>query len=146
MSVVTWSTPRTRSSNLAGTTFNSLANGSAGTAITYDNSTNRDLYAIVTVKLGSLDPTTGGSITLRVYSGDGTDTPDIATGANVGGGEFDSYSAALTDNASAKTVIFKMVRLYPFSNIIFQIVNNAGVSTAASGNEFYMRTFNEDVS
>jgi len=139
MAVAKWAAPSTRSSNLAGTTFNSLANGSAGTAITYDNSTNRDLYGIVTVKLGSLTPTAGGSITLRVYSGDGTDTPDL------NGGSFDSYTAALTTGASAKVVSFPLVRLYPFS-LRLQVVNNAGVSTAASGNELYVRAFNEDVS
>ncbi len=138
MAVAKWATPATRSSNLAGTTFNSLANGSAGTAITYDNSSNRDLYSIVTVKLGSLTPTAGGSITLRAYSGDGTDTPDL------NGGSFDSYTAALASGAGAKVVTFPMVRLYPFS-LLFQIVNNAGVSTAASGNELYVRPFNEDV-
>jgi hypothetical protein len=138
MAVAKWATPGTRSSNLAGTTFNSLANGSAGTAITYDNSSNLNLYAIVTVKLGSLTPTTGGSITLRVYSGDGTDTPDL------NGGSFDSYTAALTTGASAKVVSIPMVRLYPFS-MRLQVVNNAGVSTAASGNELYVRPFNEEV-
>jgi hypothetical protein len=138
MAVAKWAEPSTRSSNLAGTTFNSLANGSAGTAITYDNSTNRDLYAIVTVKLGSLTPTAGGSITLRVYSGDGTDTPDL------NGGSFDSYTALLATGASAKVVTFPMVRLYPFSGRL-QVVNNAGVSTAASGNELYVRPYNEDV-
>jgi hypothetical protein len=139
MAVAKWAAPSARSSNLAGTTFNSLGNGSAGTAITYDNSTNRDLYGIVTVKLGSLTPTAGGSITLRVYSGDGTDTPDL------NGGSFDTYVASLTTGASAKVVTFPMVRLYPFS-LRLQVVNNAGVSTAASGNELYVRPFNEDVS
>jgi hypothetical protein len=139
MAVAKWATPGTRSSNLAGTTFNSLANGSAGTAITYDNSTARDLYAAVTVKLGSLTPTTGGEITLRVYSGDGTDTPDL------NGGSFDTYRAALTTTAGAKVVTFPMVRLYPFSGTL-QVVNNAGVSTAASGNELFVRPYNEDVS
>ena len=105
MAVAKWATPGARSSNLAGTTFNSLANGSAGAAITYDNSTNRDLYAIVTVKLGSLTPTTGGSITLRIYAGDGTDMPDL------NGGPFDSYVAPLTTTAGAKAAIIPMVRL-----------------------------------
>lgn len=138
MAVAKWATPGTRSSNLAGTTFNSLANGSAGSAITYDNSTALDLYAIVTVKLGSITPTAGGSVTLRIYSGDGTDTPDL------NGGAFDAYVAALTTGASAKVVTFPMVRLYP-SSLRLQVVNNAGVSTAASGNELYVRTYNEDV-
>jgi hypothetical protein len=139
MSVAKWGAPGTRSANLAGTSINSLANGSAGSAISYDNSTARDLYAAVTVKLGSLTPATGGSITLRVYAGDGTDTPDL------NGGAFDSYVAALTTTAGAKVAIIPMVRLYPFP-VTLQIVNNAGVSTAASGNELYIRTFNEDVS
>jgi hypothetical protein len=38
-----------------------------------------------------------------------------------------------------------MVRLYPFP-VTLQVVNNAGVSTAASGNELYVRAYNEDVS
>jgi hypothetical protein len=139
MAVAKYAMPGTRSGNLAGTTFNSLANGSAGSAIFYDNSSNRDLYATVTVKMGSLTPTTGGSITLRVYSGDGTDTPEL------NGGAFDSYVAALTTTTGAKVVTFPMVRLYPFP-CTFQIVNNAGVSTPSSGNELYVRTFNEDVS
>ena len=139
MAVAKWATPGTRSSNLAGTTFNSLANGSAGSAISYDNSSARDLYAIVTVKLGSLAVLAGGSITLRVYSGDGTDTSDI------NGGSFDSYTAALTASTGAQVATFPMVRLYPFPCVL-QVVNNTGVSTAASGNELYVRTFNEEVS
>jgi hypothetical protein len=138
MAVAKWSTPSTRSSNLAGTTFNTLANGSAGSAISYDNSSARDLYAAVTVRLGSLTPAAGGSITLRVYAGDGTDTPDL------NGGPFDSYAAPLTTITGAKVAIIPMVRLYPFP-VTLQIVNNAGVSTPPSGNELYVRPYNEDV-
>jgi hypothetical protein len=139
MAVAKWATPGSRSSNLASNTFNSLANGTAGSAISYDNSTARDLYAAVTVKLGSLTPATGGSITLRVYAGDGTDTPDL------NGGPFDSYVAPLTTTTTgAKVAIIPMVRLYPFP-VSLQVVNNAGVSTAASGNELYVRPYNEEV-
>jgi hypothetical protein len=139
MAIAKWATPSTRSSNLAGTTLNSLANGSATTLITYDNSTTRDLYAVVTLKLGSITPGTGGSVSLRVYATDGTDTPD----AN--GGAFDTYTAALATGASAKVVTFPLVRLYPFSCRL-QVVNNAGVTLAASGNELYCTDYNEDVS
>jgi hypothetical protein len=139
MAIAKWSAPGTRSSNLAGTALNSLANLSASALIAYNNSSNLDLYGIVTVKLGSITPGTGGSISLRIYAGDGTDLPD----AN--GGAFDSYTAALASGAGAKVVTFPMVRLYPFPCRL-QIVNNAGVSTAASGNELYVRTYNEDVS
>ena len=139
MAVAKWASPGSRSANLAGTALNGRANGSESAFIAYDNSAARDLYAAITVKLGSLTPTTGGSITLRVYSGDGTDTPDQ------GAGSFDTYTAALTVGASAKTVVFPMVRLYPFP-CQMTLVNNAGVSTAASGNELYVRAYNEAVS
>ena len=138
MAIARWGTPSARSSNLAGTTFNSKANGTAGDAINFDNSGNKDFNGLVTVKLGSLTPLTGGSVTLRVYSGDGTDMPDL------NGGSFDSYTEGLTTTTGAKVVTFKMIRVYPFP-LIFQIVNNAGVSTAASGNEFYIRTYNEEI-
>ena len=138
MAVAKWSAPGTRSANLAGTALNSLATGSASSLIAYDNGTARDLYAAVTVKLGSITPGTGGSVTLRVYAGDGTDLPD----AN--GGAFDAYVAALASGAGAKVVTFPMVRLYPFP-MRLQFVNGAGVTTAASGNELYLTPFNEDV-
>jgi hypothetical protein len=138
MAVAKWAAPGARSSNLAGTALNSLANNSASAALAYNNSAARDLYAAVTVKLGSITPTTGGSVTLRVYAGDGTDAP------NLNGGAFDSYTAALTTGASAKVVTFPMVRLYPFPCTL-QVVNNAGVSTAAAGNEVYVTPYNEEV-
>ena len=138
MSIAKWATPSARSGNLAGSALNSLANGSESAFIAYDNSTARDLQAAVTVRLGSLNAGTGGSVTLRVYAGDGTDTPDR------GAGSFDTYTEGLTTGTSAKVVVFRMVRLYPFP-CQFTVVNNAGNSTPASGNELYVRPFNEDV-
>ncbi len=138
MSVAKWATPSARSGNLAGTALNSLANGSASALIAYDNSSNLDLQAAVTVQLGSITPGTGGSITLRVFAGDGTVLPD----AN--GGAVDVHTTALASGAGAKVVVFPFVRFYPFP-LRFQIVNNAGVSTAASGNELYVRPYNEDI-
>jgi hypothetical protein len=136
MAVAKWSTPSTRSSNLAGTTLNSLANGSESSRVTYDNSTNRDLYGFVTIKLGSITPATGGSITLRITASDGTDLGDA-----VGG---DLYTMPLTTGASAKIVNVPLVRLYPFS-LRFSVINNSGVTLNASGNEIYVTPYNEDV-
>lgn len=136
MTIAKWSAYGTRSSNLSGTTLNSLVNGSESTTVTYDNSTNRDLYASITLKLGSITPATGGSITLRVTINDGTDTSD-----RIGG---DLYTIPLTSGASSKVNIIPMVRLYPAS-LRFSIINNAGVTLNASGNELYVRPFNEDI-
>jgi len=136
MATAKWATPSTRSSNILSTVLNSLANGSETATVTYDNSTNRDLYAVITIKLGSITPSTGGSITLRVTLSDGTDTAD-----KIGG---DLYTVPLTSGASAKVAVLNMVRLYPYS-LRFSIINNSGVTTAASGNELYVRPWYEDV-
>lgn len=121
-------------------TINSLANGSTSTRMGYDNSTSRDFYARVTVELGSITPSAGGSITLR-YLGrrpTGSADEDSTTG-------LESYTMPLSSGASAKRVIFQMVRLYPYDGG-FVITNNAGVALAASGNNVYVQPFNEDVS
>ena len=136
MAIAKWSTPSARSSNFAGTTLNSLANAAESNVVTYDNSTNLNLYGVVTLKLGSITPTAGGSVTIRATLSDGTDTSD-----RIGG---DLYVVPLTSGASAKVAMVNMVRLYPFS-MRFSVVNNAGVSLAASGNELYVRPFNEDI-
>lgn len=136
MAIAKWATPSTRSSNFAGTTLNSLANAGESAVVTYDNSTSRDLYGVVTLKLGSITPSTGGSITIRVTLNDGTDTAD-----KIGG---DLYVVPLTSGASAKIAVVNMVRLYPFS-MRFSVINNSGVTLAASGNELYVRPWNEDI-
>jgi hypothetical protein len=140
MATAKYATPSAQGSNIASTTLDSLANGSTSTLVTHDNSSNLDLYASVLVNLGSLTPTTGGSITLRVFSLQSSDTPD-STGS-VGGG--DAYTAPLTTTTSAKVVVFPMVRLYPES-LRLCITNNAGVSLAASSNSIKVRPFNESV-
>ena len=136
MAVAKWAAPSARSSNLAGTTLNSLASAGESAVVTSDTSTNRDLYGTVTIKLGSINPAAGGSITLRVTLNDGTDTAD-----RIGG---DLYVVPLTSGASAKVAVINMVRLYPYS-MRMSVVNNAGVAFAASGNELYVRPWNEDI-
>ena len=134
MAVAKWATPSTRSSNILSTVANSLANGSESSVVTYDNSTNRDLYALLTLKLGSITPSTGGSVSLRVTINDGTDTSD-----RVGG---DIYVLPLTSGASAKVNVVRAT-LPPFS-LRLSLVNNAGVTLASSGNELYVRPWNEE--
>ncbi len=140
MATAKWNTPSSVGSNIASTTLDSLANGSTSAFVTHDNSSNLDLYASVRVDLGSLTPTTGGSITLRVFSAQSATAPD-ATGS-VGGGE--AYTVPLTTTASAKVAVIPMIRLYPESMRLC-ITNNAGVALAASSNQILVRPFNENV-
>src|SRR5215217_5507248 len=141
MATAKWATPSAQGSNIASTTLDSLANGSTSAFVTHDNSANLDLYASVLINLGSLTPTTGGSITLRVFSAQSADVPD-ATGS-VGGG--DTYTAPLTTSAGAKVAVIPMIRLYPES-LRLCVTNNAGVSLAASSNSIKVRPFNEAIS
>lgn len=136
MSTVGWTSPSTRSSNFAGTAFDLLANGSESATVIYDNSSNKYLYAAATLKLGNITPSAGGSVSLRVTLSDGIDLSD-----KVGG---DLYVIPLTSGASAKVNITPLLRLYPFS-LRFSLINNSGVSLAASGNEIYLTPFNEDI-
>jgi hypothetical protein len=137
MAVAKWATPSARSSNFASTVLNSLASAGESAVVTYDNSTNRDLYGLVTLKLGSITPVTGGSITVRVTVNDGTDTAD-----QIGG---QLFVVPLKPGTGPKVAVVDMIRLYPYS-LRFSIINNSGVAFAASGNELYVRPWNEDVS
>jgi hypothetical protein len=127
-------------SNIASTTLDSIANGSTSAFVTHDNSADLNLYASVTIKLGSLNPTTGASITLRVFVSDGTNTSDNT--GSVGGGE--TYTVPVTTGSGAKVVIIPMVRLYPVSMRLC-VTNNTNVSFAASGNEILLKPFNESI-
>lgn len=136
MPIAKWAAPGTRSSNLAGTALNSLANGSESTAVTYDNSTDRIPQAMFVLKIPSITPSAGGSLTLRVTVNDGTDTMD-----RIGG---DTYNIPLTSGASAKTPGLNMIRLYPVS-MRLSVINNSGVALPASGIEMYVRPYGEEI-
>jgi hypothetical protein len=140
VSTAKWATPSSVGSNIASTSLDSLANGSTSSFITHDNSTNLDLYASVRITLGSLTPTTGGTVTLRAFATQSGNAPDNT--GSVGGG--DTYTAPVTTSTGAKEVNIPMVRLYPESMRLC-VTNNVGVSLAASGNALYVRPYNESI-
>jgi hypothetical protein len=134
MPAIQYTTPRARSSNILSTVANSLANGSESSTVTYDNSTNKDPYSILTLKLGSITPSTGGSVSIRITINDGTDTSDKIGGRIV--------QFPLTSGTSAKCDI-QEANLPPFS-LRLSVINNSGVTLAASGNELYVRSWSEE--
>jgi hypothetical protein len=140
MASATWGTPATESSNLAGTALNGLTNtSSANTGTDYDNSSNRALYAILRVELGSVTvPAGGGSITVRI-------NPLI--GGNAGGNlasNGDAYTYSFPAGTGALRAILP-VRLFPFVCRL-TVTNNLGVTLAGSGNEVYVTRYGEDIS
>ena len=137
MAVAKWSTPAaSRGSNILGTIANSLANNSeSSSTITYDNTTALHFNHLVTLELASFTPSTGGSVSLRFVPRDGTDTPDQVGGRVV--------NVPLRSGTNAKVNTFEIV-LAPF---VYQvsIINNAGATLPASGNELYIgRQWNEE--
>lgn len=138
MATAKWAAPGSRSSDLSGSVLNvaSFTTGTESGTMTYDNSTAKDLYGTVTVKLASITSSVGGSITLRVQYVE-TDTPDGKFGG-------DLYTSLVKDGTGAKVIMFNMVRLYPYS-MRFSVINNTGTTIASTGNNFYVRPWNEDV-
>lgn len=128
-----WTTPATESSSLVTTELDSLADGSESSSFTIDNSSTKALYTKIRLALGSLTPTTGGSVTLRLYG----------PNADVGSTPIATYTSALTTTTSAKVVEW-VIQLPPFA-IEATIQNNAGVSFNAAANDIYSQTFGEEV-
>lgn len=141
MATAKWTTPGSASSNFAGSSFNSVANGNTSAFVTYDNSSNLDLYGAVVILLGSITATTGASITLRIHAVVNGSTPDDT--GSVGGG--DTYTVPVTATTGAKVIVIPMVRLPPFS-LRFQITNNTGATLNTTGNSLVVVPYNEGVS
>jgi hypothetical protein len=116
--------------------------------MSYDNSTNLNIYGAITLELGSFSPTVNATVLLRVFAGDGTALPDISSGTSgsgYAGGLFDSYWSSVTFGTGVKKIIFPQVKLYPFP-CRFQIQNNTGTNFASSGNALYVTPYGESVS
>jgi hypothetical protein len=141
MATAKWSTLSART-NVTLSSVNGLANGSTSGLMTYDNSTLGDMYALVEVALGSITPTTGGSLTLRVYptANAGAVVPDDV-GA-IGGGE--SYTLPVTTSATAKVLIFRIGLLAKVSHRL-QITNNMGVAISGASNTINVTGYNEEI-
>lgn len=139
MATAKWGTLGSLNSNFIGTTIDSLADGATSAFVTYDNSANLDLYALLLLELASITSGTGANITLRQFPTVGGVIPDNT--GSVGGG----YEAneMLTVGASAKVTLFK-VRLYPCS-VRFCITNGAKVALASSGNSLRLAAYNESM-
>lgn len=141
MATIQWEAPSSQGSNIAGATLDSLGNGSTSAFVTYDNSSNRDLYGNIYIALGSFTGVAGGSVSLRIFStaDGGSDVPDNT--GSVGGGNV--YTQPVLVGASAKSLVFEMVRLYPFS-LRLCLTNNGGNTLAASGNTLQVQPYNEE--
>ncbi len=141
MATAKWGAAATES-NIAGTALNSLANGGLSAILAdIDNATNKNLNVRFWVKLGSLTPAAGGSITVRLVCKRGSTYIDRT--ATIFTGE--QQVIPLTTSASAKEVSSCAMRLPGPFVVGVEIVNNSGVTFNASGNEVYYQVWDEEV-
>jgi hypothetical protein len=125
------------------TELNSLANGAfSAVGPAFDNTTNKDEYAVADFNLASLLPTTGGFLQLFfVVSIDGTTYEDPPSSTNPGA-HMPICLVSLNVSTSTKRVSSKRFEIPPFKGK-FVLKNAAGVALAASGNTVSISTFNE---
>jgi hypothetical protein len=140
--IAVWGDPSTESSNIAGTALNSLATGSLSAILAdVDNSVNKHFNIAFWIKLGSITPSSGGSITIRLICKRGSTYTD--RNATIFTGEF--QTVGLTTTTSAKEISTCTMRIPGPGIYGIEIVNNSGVTLASSGNEVYYRTWPEEI-
>lgn len=132
------------------TELNSMANGNGAwgnggglTSQVWDNTSLRFPEADFVLALGSLTPSAGGYMLLGIqWAPDGTTFPDPQYASGQASGNTPSvgtptYTQGLVGGAAAKTLVFPSVKLRP-AKAKFLLVNNAGVTLAASANGLTM--------
>lgn len=135
MATALWSAFATESSNIAGTALDSKATGTTTFIADIDNTTARALYITFWLTLGSITPGTGGNVRLELRRKRSSTYADNAS---------DGQTQLLSSGASAKNVVFDLRLPGPGVYGLYW-VNNAGVTSASSGNSLVHQTFGEDI-
>ena len=132
------------------TEVNSLASGNAVLSATQiDNTTNLDLFADVSVSLGSVTPTGSPFIGLYLYplNEDGTSYGDGRFGSSAAGPPPSAYFVGVIPCVATAGVITGTLRgvVLPPSKFKFVLYNGTGVSLASSSNTIDYKTYNYSV-
>ena len=141
MAIATWSDPSIESANIAGTALNSLANGSLSAILAdVSNGTEKAFNLRFWVVLGSLTPTAGANIIVRLVPKRGSTYMDRTAIIFTG----EQQAIAVTTSTGVKNLSGVLRLESPFTHGI-EVVNNTGTTTASSGNEFYYSLYNEEI-
>ena len=134
MAVAKWSPLSTESSNL-GTTVNNKSTGSTTLVADIDNTSGANLYLEIWIDLAAITLTGGPSLTLSLRRKRESTYADNA---------IETFTGAVPTGSVARSV--HAVMRIPNAGIYgLYWTNNLGTTTAASGNNLYYRTWNEDV-
>lgn len=111
----------------------------SGIGTPYDNGANLNQYGWLELILGSLTPGAANFITAYMYVYTGGTTEDVK--------QLPHQEVAvwtLDTGASVKRVVFGPIVLPPFE-LAFEVVNNLGVTLAASGNSLKLYVANDEL-
>jgi hypothetical protein len=134
MATATWSALSADSSNL-GSTLNSKAHGTTTLIADIANATPKDIYLEVWLDFASLNPTGGPSITLSLRRKRGSDYAENSV---------ETFTTAVSTGAAVKR-LHVVMRIPNAENYGLYWTNNLNVTTAASGNSLFYRTWNEEI-
>lgn len=134
MATATWSALSADSSNL-GSTLNSKAHGTVTLIADIANATPKDIYLEVWLELSSLNPTGAPSITLSLRRKRGSTYAENAV---------EVFTVAVSTGASAKP-LHAVMRIPNAADYGLYWTNNLNVTTAASGNTLFYRTWDEEI-
>jgi hypothetical protein len=131
----------TELSNIAGAAMNNLSPGGFVALGDIDNTTSRKLYCVFRIRLGSINPTGAPSLTVRIYQKIGGVAPDRS--ATIFSG--DSRQIPMLTGAGARAYSSPVFWLQGPFLFGVEIVNNATVNLATSGNAVVPWVWAEDV-
>jgi hypothetical protein len=141
MTLLKWSTAIDLP-DIAGTALDNLGVGQTTTGLAdLDNTTARNIYAIFRIGLGSFNPSGTPSLTLRLFRKVSGVAPDRS--ASVFSGE--SYFIPMIAGSGARVYDSQRIQLPGPFVFGVEIINNANVNLAASGNSIIPTVWNEDV-
>jgi hypothetical protein len=134
MATATWSALSAESSDL-GSTLNSKAHGTVTLIADIANATPKDIYLEVWLDLASINPTGAPSITLSLRRKRGSTYAENAV---------ETFIIPVSTGASAKP-LHAVMRIPNAADYGLYWTNNLNVTTAASGNTLFYRTWDEEI-
>lgn len=140
MAVVLWSAP-VDLPNIAGTALNGLGVGNTAVLGDIDNTVARQIQVMFRIALGSINPTGAPSLTIRLFRKVAGVGPDRS--ATFFSGE--SFPIPMLTGAGARVYDTVVMRLPGPFVLGVEIINNANVALAASGNSVIPTVWSEDV-
>ncbi len=134
MATATWSELSVDSSNL-GSTSDNRGHGSTTLIADIANATPKDIYLEVWLDFASLNPTGAASITLSLRRKRGSDYAENSV---------ETFTTAVSLGAAVKQLHVPM-KIPNSGDYGLFWTNNLNVTTAASGNSLFYRTWNEEI-